>query len=122
MRMMSDDKLAGGRRWWRARSPLVAILVSALGVLGWTAVAPPAAAAPPGVPPAYDQTYRPQFHYSPVKNWMNDPNGLVYYQGEYHMFYQYNPLGNVWGNMSWGHAISRDLVQSDGAAGRHPLR
>ena len=68
------------------------------------------AAAAPGVPPAYDQTYRPQFHYSPAKNWMNDPNGLVYYRGKYHLFYQYNPAGNTWGNMSWGHAVSTDLV------------
>ncbi len=66
-------------------------------------------AAPP-VPAAYDQTYRPQFHYSPAKNWMNDPNGLVYYKGQYHLFYQYNPKGNTWGNMSWGHAVSPDLV------------
>jgi sucrose-6-phosphate hydrolase SacC (GH32 family) len=60
--------------------------------------------------PTYRERYRPQFHYTPGKNWTNDPNGLVYYQGEYHMFYQYNPLGDVWGNISWGHAISRDLV------------
>ena len=68
----------------------------------------PAAAAAP--PPAYDQTYRPQFHFTPAENWMNDPNGLVYYQGEYHLFFQYNPSGNTWGNMSWGHAVSTDLV------------
>ena len=110
MRTRSDNDVVGRRRWWRARSPLVVILMTALSVLGWTAVGPPAAAAPSGTPPAYDQTYRPQFHYSPVKNWMNDPNGLVYYRGQYHLFYQYNPAGNTWGNMSWGHAVSTDLV------------
>ena len=58
----------------------------------------------------YSEAQRPQFHFSPEKMWMNDPNGMVYYQGEYHLFYQYYPGSTVWGPMHWGHAVSKDLV------------
>ncbi len=58
----------------------------------------------------YQEQFRPQFHFSPKKKWMNDPNGLVYNDGVYHLFYQYYPEDIVWGPMHWGHAISKDLI------------
>ncbi len=58
----------------------------------------------------YSEKHRPQIHYTPVANWVNDPNGMVYLDGVWHLYYQYNPGGPDWGNLSWGHATSSDLV------------
>ena len=60
---------------------------------------------------------RPQIHFTPMRNWMNDPNGLIFYKGSYHLFFQYNPEGDQWGNMSWGHATSKNLSQWE----EHPV-
>lgn len=67
----------------------------------------------PGEQPSasdYNEKYRPQIHYTPAQGWVNDPNGMFYADGVWHLYYQYNPSGNDWGNLSWGHATSADLI------------
>jgi len=63
------------------------------------------------LPKALSEQHRPQFHFSPEEMWMNDPNGMVYHDGVYHLFYQHYPEDNVWGPMHWGHATSSDMIQ-----------
>ncbi len=88
-----------------------------LSTAAWTArtaglVAPggAASAADGAGEPLYAERYRPQYHFSPPQNFMNDPNGLVYFRDKYHLYYQYNPSAMEAGNQAWGHAVSNDLV------------
>ncbi len=113
----NDVELADGPAdWWAAfevthwKSHKVEIQVDQLPgeSLGLSSIAQ--SNSPRGNDPPYAEPLRGQFHFSPRRGWNNDPNGLVFYNNEYHMFFQHNPFGWGWGNMHWGHAVSKDLV------------
>src|SRR4051812_5050159 len=88
--------------------------ISRRSVLAFPAAAlaadPGKAPAQPPAPNLAADHHRPKYHFLPPANWMNDPNGPIYWRGKYHMFYQHNPHAPVWGPMHWGHAVSTDMV------------
>ncbi|MBN1488540.1 MAG: glycoside hydrolase family 32 protein [Phycisphaerae bacterium] len=93
----------------QSNKPAILVLILLL-LCGGAAPTTQPTSAPRGGTEPYAERYRPQFHFSARKNWLNDPNGLVFYKGTYHLFFQHNPDGIDWGNMTWGHAVSRNLV------------
>jgi fructan beta-fructosidase len=94
--------MGSGKPWWLQGA---GALLRAMALIGAACV--PCASAPAR---GDAEQFRPQYHFSPSRHWMNDPNGMVYLDGEYHLFYQYNPGAEVWGPMHWGHAVSTDML------------
>jgi fructan beta-fructosidase len=89
---------------------LLAAIILLFAACGGNEKAPATVEEMPEATNLYSEPHRPQFHHSPPIGWTNDPNGMVYFDGEYHLFYQHYPDSTVWGPMHWGHAVSKDLV------------